>query len=50
MMIKANKKQSESNLELEFEMRGKGCRNKTTSSKLLFEMSSSDVLITILFL
>jgi len=42
MMIKANKKQSESNLESDFEMRGKGCRNKTTSSNLLFEISSSD--------
>ncbi|KAE9536957.1 hypothetical protein AGLY_006764 [Aphis glycines] len=42
MMIKANKKQSESNLDSEFEIRGKGCRKKTTSSKQLFEISSSD--------
>jgi len=41
-MIKANKKQSESNLDSEFEIRGKGCRQKTTSSKQLFELSSSD--------
>jgi len=41
-MIKANKKQSESNIDSEFEIRGKGCRKKTTSSKQLFEISSSD--------
>lgn len=41
-MIKANKNQSESNLDSEFEIRGKGCRKKTTSSKPLFEISSSD--------
>jgi len=41
-MIKANKKQNESNLESDFEKRGKGCRKKTASSRVLFDINSSD--------
>lgn len=45
MMIKSNKKQSESNLDFEFEIRGKGYRKKTISLKQLFGISSRRIMM-----